>query len=230
MGKSTSRRDEAALKWKPQLKNAPKGKRSTSTSITTGVADQALSAMRRIDQVREFNGDVEGCAAKLAGASSHRELAAEARSRQAAAAAAKTRKRRTLLLAGLAVAGVGVAAVVAAWRSPAGHTLAGNVYLDKRPLAAAELRFHRAGDDGTALTVVAAEDGRFRLEDVAAGSYRVTIHPPQGSTVVPLAADYTTPEKTPLQVHLTRDVDRLRLCASKVPPKPRQVAWTPGVD
>ena len=114
MGKSTSRRDEAALTWKPQLKNAPTGKRSTSTSITTGVADQALSAMRRIDQVREFNGDVEGCAAKLAGAPSPRDLAAEARSRQAAAAAAKTRKRRTLLLAGLAVAGVGVAATTGA--------------------------------------------------------------------------------------------------------------------
>lgn len=227
MSTSKSRRDEAALKWKPQLKNAPKGKRSTSTSVTTNVADQALSAMRRIDQVRDFNGDVEACAAKLAGTPTPRDMAL---AKLRAAAGAGGRKRRAPLLAGLAVACVCVVAVFAMWRSPARHTLAGNVYLEKKPLAAAELRFHRAGDDATALSVVAAEDGRFRLEDVAPGSYRVTIHPPAGSTVVALASAYTAPETTPLQVHLTRDVDRLRLHASRVAPKPRQVAWTPGVD
>lgn len=227
MSKSTSRRDEAALKWQPKLKNAPKGKRSTSTSATTSVADQALSAIRRIDQVRDFNGDVEACAAKLAGTPTPRDIAV---ARLRAAANAGRRKRRTPLLAGLAVAGACAVALLAIWRSPARHTLAGNVYLEKKPLAAAELRFHPAGDEATALSVVAAEDGRFQLEDVAPGSYRVTIHPPAGSTVVALASAYTTPETTPLQVHLTRDVDRLRLHASRVAPKPRQVSWTPGVD
>lgn len=227
MSNSTNRRDEAALNWKPRLKNAPKGRRSTSTSATTNVADQALSAMRRIDQVRDFNGDVEACATKLAGAATPRDLAV---AKLRAAAASDGRKRRTPMLAGLAVAGVCVVAVLALWRSPARHTMAGNVYLEKRPLAAAELRFHPAGAEAEALTVVAAEDGRFRLEDVAPGSYRVTIHPPASSAVVAIAEAYTTPEKTPLQVHLTRDIDRLRFFATKVAPKPRQVAWTPGVD
>lgn len=227
MSKSTSRRDEAALNWKPRLKNAPKGRRSTSTSATTNVADQALSAMRRIDQVRDFNGDVEACAAKLAGAPTQRDVAV---AKLRAAAGAGRRNRRAPLLAGLAVAGVCVVAVAAMWRSPARHTMAGNVYLEKRPLAAAELRFHPAGAEAEALTVVAAEDGRFRLNDVAPGSYRVTIHPPASSTALPMAEVYTAPEKTPLQVHLTRDIDRLRLVATKVAPKPRQATWTPGVD
>lgn len=226
MSKSTSRRDAAALNWKPRLKNSPRDRRSTSTSITTNVADQALSAMRRIDQVRGIDGDVEGAAVRLAG--NYLPPAAHTPARGPAVAA--PRKGRVPLLAGLAVAAACLVAVIATWRSPSRHTMAGNVYLERKPLASAELRFHPAGDDVAALTVVAAEDGGFRLEDVAAGSYRVTIHPPAGSTVVTLASAYTKPETTPLQVHLTRDADRLRLQASKVPPKPRQVAWTPGVD
>ncbi len=227
--KSKSEGDTQALRWRPQIKNAPKGKRSSSTSVTTNVADKALLAMRRIDEVRSLDGDVEACAVKLAGGPSPRDIAA-AKVRAAAAAAGRKRRAPRILLAAVALICVCVVTGFALSRPGSRHTMAGNVYLEKRPLAAAELRFHPAGAEAEALTVVAAEDGRFRLEDVAPGSYRVTIHPPASSTVLPMADVYTAPEKTPLQVHLTRDIDRLRLVATKVAPKPQQAKWTPGVD
>lgn len=228
MSKPTDRRDAAALKWKPRLKNAPRGRRSTSTSATTHVADRALSAMRRIDRERTSDGAVdESCAARLAGHFLPQDAAVP--SRRVAARPAGS-GRRTALVAVGAIAAACLGAMFVAWPSGSSHTVAGSVYLERKPLGAAELRFHPGGDNAAVVAVVAAPDGRFRLADLAAGSYRVTIHPPGGSTIVPLAAAYTSPETTPLQVHLTRDVERLQLYASRVVPKPRQAAWTPGID
>lgn len=222
MKKPASSKDAAALKWRPRLKNAPKGKRSTSTSATTNVAEQALSAMRRIDRVRGVDGDVEGCATRLAGCYLPQDAAAKpARPRAAGAERAGRRGGPTTLLVGLMVAVAAcIAAVIVLGRPTPRVTVAGRIYLERKPLGAAELRFHPGGSPTAAVTVVAAQDGQFHLEEVAAGDYRVTIHPPTGSRGVPLAAAYASAESTPLHVNLVKDVDRLQIFASKVAPTP----------
>lgn len=219
--KPTSRRDAAALKWKPRLKNAPRDKRSTSTSATTNVADQALSAMRRIDQVRGVGGDVEDAAARIAGRYLP-QAGAEALNTKRAPAPVRTGRRggRNALVAGLALATACIVAMFVLGRSTPRHTVVGRVYLERKPLGSAELRFHPGGNGSAAMTVVAAQDGEFRLKDIAAGDYRVTIHPPSGPRAVPLAAAYAHAETTPLHVHLIQDIDRLRLYASRVAPTP----------
>lgn len=225
MKKPTSRRDAAALKWKPRLKNAPQGQQSTSTSAVTHVADRALSAMRHIDQVRTRAGDVdESSAARLAGRYLPQDTAgAPDRRRVPPPAGAGRHGGRKAMFAGLVVAAACIVAMIAPGRSTPRHTVAGRVYLERKPLGSAELHFHPSGDGPAAVTVIAAPDGQFRLEDVASGMYRVTIHPPAGSRAVPLAAAYAHPETTPLHVHFIEDMDRLQIFACKVAP-------VPGVD
>lgn len=225
MQKPTNRRDAAALKWKPRLKNTPQGRRSPANSAATHVADQALSAMRHIDHVRTREGAVdESRAARLAGRylpQAQEPAAAPDRRRGAGRVEAGRRGGRKALFAGLAVAAATcTVGVLGLGRAVSRHTVVGRVYLERKPLGAAELRFHPGGNGSAAVTVVAAQDGKFHLEDVAAGDYRVTIHPPSGSMFVPLAAAYANAETTPLHVHLAQDIDRLQLFASKVAPIP----------
>lgn len=234
MKKPSARQDAAALAWKPRLKNATGRTRSLATSGTGHVADEALATIRAIDKLRSRNGDVDDSdVARLAGRCRTRAEAVEPPGRRGGPAAGRPARR------GIALPLVGtVAAVVAgmalvAWGgllSSGRHTVAGKVWLERRPLGSAELHFHPAGPGAEALTVTAADDGRFELTGVPPGGYRVTVRPPAGSTVVSVAANYTAPETTPFQVLVKGDVASLQLRAFRVVPKPRRATWTPGVD
>jgi len=228
MRKSSSRQDTQSLRWKPRMKNAANRSRSTSSTGTMNVADQALSAMRQIDRGRTADGEVDASyAARLAGQFGGQESVGKTRARGPATA------RRPWKIAMLTAAPLLTGAVVlmngGLWR-PSQHTVAGKVWLDRRPLGEAELRFHPMHAAESPLTVVAADDGRFELASVSAGKYRVTVHPPAGSSVVTVASGYSKPETTPFQLFVSRDVASLQLYACKVLPKPRKVAWTPGID
>lgn len=221
----TTRQDAAGLAWKPRLKNAPRSTRSAASSATTRCADQALAAMQRIDQVKKHNDGVidESSLARLAGRYLPEDAAASpARSRVVSRVAAGRSRGIKALLAGLAAAAaVCIVSAIGLGRTTARHTVVGRIYVDQKPLGSAELRFHPGGEGTAAVSVVAAQDGQFRLEDVAAGHYRVTIHPQSGTRRVPLAAAYAKAETTPLHVRFIQDIDRLQLHASRI-------ASTPG--
>ncbi|MFM9059336.1 MAG: hypothetical protein ACKOSQ_09475 [Planctomycetaceae bacterium] len=142
------------------------------------------------------------------------------------------RSSRNLLLgSGAAVLAVGVAVFANGGLLPSSrHTLAGKVWLERNPLGSAEIQLHAAGHDDVTCRVVAAADGRFELTGVSAGSYHVTIHPPAGGSTVSVAANYTKPDMTPLQVNVNRDVASLQLRTFRVVPKARKATWTPGID
>lgn len=229
MSKPSDPKDAATLSWKPRLKNAANRSRAPSTSHTEHVADQALTAMRRIDKRRTQGGVEEDYVATLA---SQFGTPAAARG----PARGNTRRPggpyRRFLVPGAVVACALATAIVAAGTPlfRGRHTVAGKVWLERQPLGTAELGFHPSGRDADAVTVTAAEDGRFELAGIAPGSYRVTVAPPAGSPPVVIAANYLKPETTPIQVHVKADVNSLQVRASRLAPKPRKATWTPGID
>ena len=230
MRKSSRRQDVEVLAWKPRLKNAPNRGRSQSTSGTMNVADQALSAMRQIDQRRTADGEVDDAYLnRLAGRFTPSDSVGGNQDRRQVAVAPR-RRRPVLMVAGaLCLVGAGAVSAGGLWRASR-HTVAGKVWLDRQPFGAAELRFHPTGDAESSLTTIAANNGTFELKSISAGRYRVTVHSPAGSSVVRVASGYSKPETTPFQLHVNRDVESLQLYAFKVLPKPRKVAWTPGID
>lgn len=228
MRKPRDPKDAATLSWKPRLKNAPRS-RAPATSHTEHMADQALAAMKRIDRHRSQGGaEEESYVAKIAsqfGAS----RAVDGVAPRKPARGPSQRRRRFLM----AVAACGLGATLVAYGSllvRSSHTVAGKVWLERQPLGTAELGFHPSGRDNAAVTVTAAEDGRFELAGIAPGSYRVTVAPPAGSPPVVIAANYLKPETTPIQVHVKADVNSLQVRASRIMPKPRKATWTPGID
>lgn len=231
MKKSPDRRDAAALNWKPRLKNAAKRGRSLSTSGTSHEADRALATIRSIDSFVAGGGDAgDSYVTTLAGR--RRMDSGTAGTSMPARAAAAPRSRRTLLCAGAAIAcllGVTMVASGALARVER-HTVAGRVFLDKKPFGGSELRFHPTGFDAPLVSGTAAADGRFELTDVKQGAYRVTVHPPGGTASVTIAAGYTEPEKTPLRLTVTRRIDNVRLETFRKMPAPRKATWTPGID
>lgn len=232
MKKSPDRRDAAALKWKPRLKNAANRGRSTSTSETSHEAHRALATMRSIDTFLARGGQAEDSyVTKLAG---HRQIdaGAAAASGVRRRAVAAPRSRRTLLCAGGAVACLLGMTMVAGGALARGgrHTVAGKVLLERQPFGRSELRFHPAASDTPTVSATATEDGRFELADVKPGAYRVTVHPPAGTAVVTVAAGYTEPETTPLHLTVTRRIDGLRLQTFRKMPVTRKPTWKPGVD
>lgn len=232
MGSARNDRDAQALRWKPQMKNAAKRSRSLSSSGTAHVADQALSNIRIIDKLlAQGHGADDPYVAKLVGRS--RPPATETATKCGRGpAAAPARSRRSILVASAAVtcavAATSLALGMGGFSSR--HTIAGKVWLERRPLGTAELRFHAADDAQEPATVVAARDGKFEIKGIPAGKYRVTVHPPAGSSVVSIATNYTQPESTPFQVHVNRDVHSLQLYAYKVVPTARKRTWAPGID
>lgn len=234
MKKSSGQRDAATLKWTPRLKNSAQGAGRAANSGTNLVADRALSTIGTIDRFLAAGGDAEDAYIST--------LATRGRPPQALSQAASVRPsratdrrpsagRRRLLCAGVAIASTVLAGLFASGvlQPTHRHTVVGKVWLERRPLGAAELTFHPVGRDDPR-TVVAAEDGRFELAGVAAGTYRVTVQPPAGSAAVAVAANYTKPDSTPFQLHVNRDVASLQLHAHKILPKARKATWTPGVD
>lgn len=231
MAKPANHRDAAALNWKPRLKNAPKRARSTSGSDTVNEADRALSAIKTIDRFLAAGGKADDSYVNtLAGSAQTTRSSRTPPVKKAASG--PSRRTRNLLVGGIAAAcALGVTLVVnGGLFASSRHTIAGKVWLERNPLGAAEIQLHPAGHDDAACTVVATADGKFELTGVVAGSYRVTIHPPAGGSTVSVAANYTKPDMTPLQVNVNRDVASLQLRAFKVVPKARKVTWTPGID
>lgn len=232
MGSGRNDQDAQALRWKPQMKNAAKRSRSLSASGTAHVADLALSNIRSIDKLRaQGHGADDPYVAKLAGRG--QPAAAEKTTKSLRPQAGTPARSRRMLL--VATAAVVCAVTATAFALGTGgfssqHTIAGKVWLDRRPLGHSELRFHSTGQSDPAATVVAAQDGKFEIKGIPSGKYRVTIHPPTGAAVVSIATNYTKPESTPFQVHVNRDVNSLQLYAYKVLPKARKQTWTPGVD
>lgn len=228
MAKPANHRDAAALNWKPRLKNAPKRVRSTSGSDTVNEADRALSAIKTIDKFLALGGKADDSYVNVLAGSARAPRTPPAKG----AAGGPARRSRNLLLGGVAAAcALGVAMFANGGLLPSSrHNIAGKVWLERNPLASAEIQLHPAGHDDAARTVVATADGQFELTGVAAGTYRVTIHPPAGGSTVSVAANYTKPDMTPLQVNVNRDVASLQLRAFKVVPKARKVTWTPGID
>lgn len=235
MRKAHKDREPDALRWKPRMKNAAGRSRSLSATGTAHVADQALSGMCTIDKLRSQGRDVEeSYVAKLAGQglrSAATPAAASALANRGSKATAARSRRRILGITAV-VACTAAAAMVAYGMGgfSSRHTVAGKVWLERRPLGTAEVRFHPADNGNAAATVIAAHDGKFELKGIPPGKYRVTVHPSADSAVVPIAANYTKPEATPFQVHVHRDVDSLQLYASRVLPKARKATWTPGID
>lgn len=227
--------DPRTLRWKPRMKNRPRGSHLVPTSATTHMADRALANMCTVNKLLAQGRDVdEPYVAKLADQAWQAGGAASGpRQRSGRRAGASTRgSRRTLWLAAAGALGVVGATMIAnaAGVFAARHTIAGHVCLERRPLGTAELHFHLAGAGEASATVTAARDGTFRLEGIPPGEYRVTVHPPSTSSNVPIATNYTKPESTPFQVHVARDITTLQLNAFKAVPQPRKVTWTPGID
>lgn len=232
MKKVTDRRDAAVMKWKPRLKNAAKRGHSPTPSGTSDEAGRALATMRSIDSFLAGGGETgDSYVATLAGRRRMDEGAARVSAARTHAGAAP-RSRRTLLCIGTAIAcllGVTMVAGGALVRVER-HTVAGRVLLDKQPFGCSELRFHPMGSDAPLVSGTAAADGRFELPDLKPGAYRVTVHPPVGTARISIAAGYTEPDKTPLQLTVTRRIDGVRLETFRKMPATRKPTWTPGID
>lgn len=223
MGSGRKGQDAQTLRWKPQMKNAAKRSCSLSTTGTAHVADQALANIRSIDKLRAQGHAVDDpYVAKLAGRG--KAPAAEATTKPSRGVKKPPAGSRTLLIAAAAVACTvaGTAVVFAMGGFSSTYTVAGRIWLERRPLGTAELRFHSADHTDSPATVVAVTDGKFELKGVPSGKYRVTVHPPTGASKAVIATTYTKPESTPLQVNVSRDVNSLQFYAYKVLPKSRK--------
>lgn len=92
------------------------------------------------------------------------------------------------------------------------HSVSGVVMLDKRPLAGVEVSFCPKGGSGKSVCVKTTERGKFSIDGIPAGEYRIFLAPGDGQAELPQR--YLSAESTPFQIRLTSDRADLRMLAS----------------
>jgi len=232
MAKKISKLDRQALDWKPTLKNQRRSKTARSTAGTATAANVALSNMDEIHSVRTKGGLVdEAYVASLARrCPSHNADAAAAVKRHDQRIGKKASGKLPLgILVGVAC-GIGATlALVGFFSKSSLNSVAGTLLLERRPIANVEMRFHLAGEDSPAASVVTAANGKFQIPSLPSGDYVVTLHP-AGDSGPALAPVYAKPESTLFKLSLTRSAENVQMYAYNKPPAARKASAGIGVD
>jgi hypothetical protein len=97
----------------------------------------------------------------------------------------------------------------------AGHSVAGSVMLDRKPLSKIEIAFHPKSGDGQPIRVTTCERGTFKIGSLPAGEYAIFVSP--SDLDIKLPRKYLSPETTPFRLKLTKDRSDLRMLAVSEP-------------
>lgn len=199
---------------------------SRAGSGGAGSPASAAEALARMAEIQKFvaRGDIDaaqtlatkGSAIKggMPQPASGRTAAETSGERKSRPATTKAGSRGRLVGASVACCLAVVVATALATSSIFGgsHSVSGVVILDKRPLAGVEVAFAPKGGNGKSVCVKTTERGRFSIDRIPAGEYRIFLVP--GDVQTNLPGRYQSPESTPFRIKLTSDRADLRMLAS----------------
>ena len=198
-------------KWKPRLKAGGR-RRSPSSSGSAAAAAAAMDRISALDKRRSRGEAIDIVALERA----VRATSPAVGKTPAPAAPARQRQSKSVSRGWPWAVALGTLITgLAGWCAMPGgghHSVTGTVMLGKMPLAGAELRFHQNASDTPAASVTTASDGGFRLADLPAGEYKVTVHA-SGPTAKGVPPAYAKPDSTLFTLHVNRDLERLRMYA-----------------
>lgn len=190
---------------------------SAGSAGSASSAAQALERMAEI-QKRIARGDMEAAqfltdqAIKQAEAEESPEVRRE-KLRALQAEKEKTAGPKSTILAAIA----GVAVVVLAGGALAfssigsGHSVAGTVTLDQKPLPMAEVIFHPKSGGGEPTRATTGDRGTFRIRSLPPGEYAIVLASTDSGKI---PKKYLSPESTPFALKLSYDRQNLRMVAS----------------
>lgn len=209
MGAASRRNSPPTVRWKPRMKSSLKSAASASESAM--LAQRALAGIQAIDRVRSRGDHVdETLVARLA----HQAASVSDRRPPSRSAERASRWPMAAAVAGALVVAIVAGGFVAVRTARSRHSVAGVILLDKRPLAGVRLLFHDTQASAPPAATLTAADGRFAVDSLPAGAYRVTVQA-IGKDAPRLPAVYTNPETAVLGLTVKTDMDNVRMYAQR---------------
>lgn len=203
---SSKRPKPDAVRWSPRLKAAKASKAASSDAAK--IAMGALADMKTIDKVRAGGGDIQHACERIR----RKERRPSAGERSVAPGSGRATGIVVVAVAGAVLAVAAVAGVCAVRGMTRSHTVAGTLRFEKKAIPNAKVVFHALPSGVPVGETTTTETGSFRLESLSSGVYRVTVNGMAGGKT-PVPAAYTSPESTPFQLIVRKDLTDIAMVA-----------------